>query len=67
MCFKNVNGKKHSPEMIFINGKKVRKIWMIFDNESQIWTLFDALFETQRKSNYKGIFLKLFSAKITPT
>jgi hypothetical protein len=47
MCFKNVNGKKHSPEMIFINGKKVRKIWMIFDNESQIWTLFDALFETQ--------------------
>jgi hypothetical protein len=41
MLSKNVNNKKCAPKFVFFNGKKIRKIRMIFDFERQISTLFD--------------------------
>jgi hypothetical protein len=39
---KNVNNKKCAPKLVFFNEKKLKKIQMIFDIESQILALFDS-------------------------
>ena len=39
----NVNNKKHAPKIIFFNEKKIGKIRIIFDFESQRLALFDRL------------------------
>ena len=36
MLSKNVNNKKCAPKLIFFNGKKMRKIPMIFDVENRL-------------------------------
>ena len=46
MLSKNINNKKCSPKLIFFNGKKMRKILMIFDIENWLWKSNFGSFDT---------------------